>query len=719
MADKNGYFYKSKERDAVRYVSGTTVYEEELQDGRDIGLYWSSAGQVQRENVVDNIPSRPREPVWHRMQSFILEVDGQELDGLWEYIGASEKNEKDGCILITIELKHALRPISVKVKTKLDGTNILSRWLDITNQSDLPAAIGKVHPFSGRLWDNQWSFGFHSVVRMKSPIDLQKETMYSVGYLEGSHMDTRMLGLEGNFKWKDMADEYFYLSRLERKPYCAPFYFIRNNLTGERFMISLAWSAGFETFIRHDKVDHMLHFSTGPAGPGPQRVMAPGETVSTPAVHIGAVHGDTDACVAEWYRHLRASVLPKRPEGKEMYTVAGRVLEEPGDWILREMDIAADMGAEAFMMDAGWYGDDFASWVDNRGDWYEGDFLPEGKLDSMREYAHKKGMLFGLWMEPEAISIKSKLFEKHPDWRVKYDRTDTSVETEGVINMAIPEAAAYVRDSVIGFIKNKKLDFFKLDYNMNLIEGGRYETMGYAENQAWRHLDSLYGIFREVLEKHPETTLEKCASGGGRNDLGSLSCFHYASQSDWSMFPFSIRAINGMTLFLPPETLCYYHNHISHASSMASIDTHLRVALFCSPIFVGYGGQDADRSTPYFQKTREYTKLLKGFCRPIMKSPEVYHHTPDIGVMDDAEWCVLEYAGGGNGYTGLFRLGSDADRCIYHLHLRGVTEDSNYEITFHNSGAKRIISGGELIHEGLRIRLEAKNTSELILYKQV
>jgi hypothetical protein len=28
-----------------------------------------------------------------------------------------------------------------------------------------------------------------------------------------------------------------------------------------------------------------------------------------------------------------------------MYTIAGRVVEEPGDWILKEIDIAAEMGA--------------------------------------------------------------------------------------------------------------------------------------------------------------------------------------------------------------------------------------------------------------------------------------------------------------------------------------------------------------------------------------
>jgi alpha-galactosidase len=199
-----------------------------------------------------------------------------------------------------------------------------------------------------------------------------------------------------------------------------------------------------------------------------------------------------------------------------------------------------------------------------------------------------------------------------------------------------------------------------------------------------------------------------------------LSRFHYAAHSDWSIFPFSIRAINAMTLFLPPETLCYYHNHITTASQMTDIDTHLRVTLFCSPIFVGYGGQDADRSTFYFDKTKEYTELLKNFCRSIMRKPTVYHHTPDIGLLDPVEWCVLEYGAEDRkkGYAGLFRLGQDHGSDIYNFRPRGVLADKNYEIELYNSRSKFSVSGRELQNYGIDVSLASVNNSELILYQQ-
>ena len=722
MDSYSAHFYQSANRPAVRYISGSTVYEECLQDGRFIGLYWSSACQVHRENVVENIPPQPRDVIWKRLESFSLEIDGQLLDGFWDYADSYIRENARGYSESVVELHHTVRPVTVRIVTGLDGTAILSRCLEVTNNGSRPAALGAVEPFRGMLWGNLMTCQLGEVLKIRMPFDRSIQTEYSVGYLESNLPDTAKLGLEGNFVWQPIENETFVIRRTERKPYGNPFYIVRNNLTGEVFFASLAWSGGFEAKLRHDREHHTLSFGLGPAGPAPLRVLKPGETIVTPSVHIGPMHGDLDTSISEWHRHLRQSVLTPRPADKQMYTTAGRVIEHPDRWILREVDIAAEMGVEAFMVDAGWYGDEFATWVDKRGDWQEGPFLPDGGIAAIREYVHSKKMLFGLWMEPEAISVKSRLYENHPDWRVTYDGDKTaSIGDVGVLDLAKPEVASHLRDQVLQVIEGKKLDFFKLDYNMNIVEGGRYLTDGFAENQAWRHFECLYGIFEEVLARHPEVVLENCASGGGRNDLGMLGRFHYAAQSDWSVFPFSIRAINGMTLFLPPETLCYYHNHMTAASQMADIDTHLRVALFCSPIFVGYGGQDADRDTLYFRKVRAYTELLKSFCRPIMNHPTVYHHTPDIGLYGPAQWCVLEYCDDSHsrGYAGLFRLDRDPTADEMRFYPKGTRPDTRYEVELHNTGYRYVCTGQELMERGVRIHLSSVNTSELILYREL
>jgi alpha-galactosidase len=311
-----------------------------------------------------------------------------------------------------------------------------------------------------------------------------------------------------------------------------------------------------------------------------------------------------------------------------MFTIAGRVVEEPGDWILREIDIAKEMGAEAFMVDAGWYGTDFASWPKQRGDWNVGDWMPGG-LDGARNHAHKSGLLFGLWHEAECISPESKLAQQHPDW---VQRPDGKPRHE-IIDLANPAAAKFFEETVLGLVRDHKLDFYKLDYNTRPGESSQTLRDGFAENEQWRHFETLYRTYDRVLTEHPNACLENCASGGGRNDLGMVSRFHYLSESDISAYPYSILAINAMTMFIPPEAVAYYHNHMPNAHQTTDLETHLRVTLFGVPIFVGFGAQAARRDTEYFARTRRYIELHKGFCRPILAGgAAVYHHTPFLEI---------------------------------------------------------------------------------------
>ena len=162
------------------------------------------------------------------------------------------------------------------------------------------------------------------------------------------------------------------------------------------------------------------------------------------------------------------------------------------------------------------------------------------------------------------------------------------------------------------------------------------------------------------------------------------------------------------------------HNHINYAHQLADIETHLRVSLFAMPVFVGFGAQNADRNSVYFEKTREYIALAKTFCRPVMENGAVvYHHTPYIGMVRPVSFCVLEYGmkDKSRGYCGIFKLNSGRE--TYNLRLTGIDESKTYEITRKNNGNKFQISGFEFADTGINITLENINTSELILYKSM
>src|SRR5579884_309762 len=70
----------------VRYVSGLTIYEEALVDGRWIGRYWSTNGRIRPDMFIDgpNHDAVQNLPI----EAFELEIDGQVLTSYWEWVDA-------------------------------------------------------------------------------------------------------------------------------------------------------------------------------------------------------------------------------------------------------------------------------------------------------------------------------------------------------------------------------------------------------------------------------------------------------------------------------------------------------------------------------------------------------------------------------------------------------------------------------------------------------
>jgi alpha-galactosidase len=92
-------------------------------------------------------------------------------------------------------------------------------------------------------------------------------------------------------------------------------------------------------------------------GPEPVRVIRPGETVLTPAVHMGHVLDDLDGAVQALHRYLRKSILPPLPQDRtgpiEMnaWGFVSRDTTEEG--LKRAIGVTAAVGAELFTVDAG------------------------------------------------------------------------------------------------------------------------------------------------------------------------------------------------------------------------------------------------------------------------------------------------------------------------------------------------------------------------------
>src|SRR5262249_21768083 len=110
-----------------------------------------SSGMVKPEFHLD----RERESFGRLpLDAFQLSLEGQSLDGTWEWVNAtqSEAHKPDG-LLVTLELKSKARPVTVKVKPLLSGGPVMVRWLEITNTGSKATGLSSVSPWSGMLWN--------------------------------------------------------------------------------------------------------------------------------------------------------------------------------------------------------------------------------------------------------------------------------------------------------------------------------------------------------------------------------------------------------------------------------------------------------------------------------------------------------------------------------------------------------------------------------------
>lgn len=698
----------SEQKHEVRFVSGSTVYLEGLVDGRWTGRYWGSDGRV--ESPCDR---------WTE-DAFSFEIDGKPLSQGWEWVFASELPGKSRHSVI--ELANPASRVSVKIHTLLDGTPVLKRRLEITNESDKPIALTSVFPWASRLVANAVFWGEKDPPkRFNHPFTLGFYTKHEHSW-------------EGWFEWKPLPAGGFSIGCDRGQCYDEPAFILRNEGTGQILMCSLAWSANWRAEFDYKEIDlskeghYRVNFRIGPWASGVQRVIAPGETVSAPPVHMGVVCGNLDEAVQGMHDHVRSSVLPPRSPEKT-YLLEYAVPGDQGCWaefigdlrgfteetVMDQIDVAAAIGAELFIVDAGWW--------EVQGDWEPSPKrFPRG-LGPVADYCRKKGMLFGLYAEVERLwGEGNRVSKEHPEWLEWYR------PVQPVLDLTMPEVEEYLAEQVEGIIERFGLDLFRIDFNTPSParhEGKPTLRSGFEENNFWRYYEAFFRVMDGVRAKYPELILQQAACGGARNDLGMMTGFHEQYMTDGLRMPYEVQCFSGKTLFLPPEVLLIAHGADGGGGNgnAEDMDTVLRVQYGLSTpwIFHGTVAPSLREVTPErLDKYVRYGKLYKEFIRPLLPSCKVYHHAPisSRGSVESSPWFAMEFASPDRkkGWALIVRIGmSDSDTYIFHP--RGLSRGEEYKITFDSTGETAEEDGLDLINDGLKIRLEYLAASEMVLFE--
>ena len=164
--------------------------------------------------------------------------------------------------------------------------------------------------------------------------------------------------------------------------------------------------------------------------------------------------------------------------------------------------------------------------------------------------AENKGVKFGIWLEPEMVNPKSELYEKHPDWILKFpNRPEHYYRNQLVLDLTNPEVQEFVYHTVVDMlVKNPGISYIKWDCNSMINNPYSVYLKNHQSHLYYEYVNSLYKVLGRFREKYPHLPVMLCSGGGARVDYGALRYFTEFWASD-NTDPFE-RVLHSMGIFL-------------------------------------------------------------------------------------------------------------------------------------------------------------------------
>ena len=351
---------------------------------------------------------------------------------------------------------------------------------------------------------------------------------------------------------------------------------------------------------------------------------------------------------------------------------------------------AKAMGAELFVMDDGWFvgrDDDTGGLGD-----YEPDAkkLPEGVSGLARE-VKKLGLGFGIWVEPEAVSPKSRLYAAHPDWAItEPGREPVYGRNELLLDLTRGEVRDYIVDSVTRLLDSAEISYVKWDMNRQMAGvGGAYSH---------RYILGLYEVLHRVFDARPDILFESCSSGGNRFDLGML-CFSpqiWASDDTDPIERLDIQ--RGFSYLYPLSTMGAHVSASPHAQTLRHTPLGTRFAVSCFGC-LGYELDLRELSPVEMREARRQIEFYKKH-RMTLQYGRLYRF--DLPDGREAFECVAR--DGAEAVTGHFRRLVHAAPAFEKLPADGLDAAALYEVES-LPALLRISDFGGLIKHALPVKL--------------
>lgn len=477
---------------------------------------------------------------------------------------------------------------------------------------------------------------------------------------------------------------------------------VRKNTTednGEVFSFNLVYSGNF---IANTEVDQFKNTRVS-LGINPfdfKWLLQPGDSFQCPEavmVYSNQGLGDMSRTYHDLYRtRLCRGEFKDKERPILVNNWEATYFDFTADKIEEIAKVGQELGIELFVLDDGWFGkrdDDTTS----LGDWFvDRNKLPDG-LDSLAKNVEKLDMQFGLWFEPEMISVNSDLYREHPDWCLHVpNRRRSESRNQLILDFSRDEVCDAIIKMVSDVLSTVPVSYVKWDMNRHMTEIGSAVLPPERQREtAHRYMLGLYKVMEKITTDFPYILFESCSGGGGRFDPGILYYMPQTWTSDNTDAISRLKIQYGTSLVYPISSMGAHvsdvPNHQVHRTT--SLDIRGNVAM------AGNFGYELDL-TKMSEEDKEIVKkqvaTYKGIRRLVqygdfyrLVSPFEGDETAWLFVNDEKTESVVFY----------YRILAEANGPLSVLKLKGLDHDKNYQLL----GTGKVYGGDELEYVGLSI----------------
>ncbi len=488
------------------------------------------------------------------------------------------------------------------------------------------------------------------------------------------------------------------------------------------------WYAGIEfsgwvqialrTTSEHADVSGM-HAELGLQGDGQFRTrLLPGETFETPAVLVGCYEGDVDDGANQLHRWSESHLLPPIHDARYPLLVnnswgSGMAVDEK---LAKKMiDDSAEMGLELFHIDAGWFR--------GVGDWFPDEKkFPHG-LATVADYAHSKGLKFGLWVgwtqgghsKGSDDTILSVFNPNMRDWFTHDYKSDwrTAEFTGADVCLGDVKARDWCLRALRQLVKENKLDLLEHDQRMIVDTCSRQDHLhtNSKTDIAYHAARGYYEVYDALRAENPNLLFENCVNGGHMVDFGVIRRTHYISITDVYDPVSNRQAFYDSSYALPPSMCeCYIENH--PGTNIANFLYMLRSGMmgWCTIMLDMSKWTGEQRAS-----AKRQFDLYKTELRPLIAHGNLYHVSERP---DGVNWDGMQYLSGDGNKGVLFAFRGTTQEKSHTFRLKRLDGNRRYDLTFEDrTGKGATLKGEDLMRDGVTLNLPDSNSSELLFFQ--